>query len=144
MLSSGANVIIRSKCYHLVLSCDIIPDENTLLFDFPKNFTHSLCMKKSGKIASHMLNKQRYSFLPTMLPRQSKYRWELSRYSKWEPIITVFSIIGDQRKCIDLCRGWCALYNTVVSVKYITCQNCDAAWHWCFVWKQLHIACRFW
>jgi hypothetical protein len=43
MQSSGANVIILRKCYHLLLSCDgIIWDDNTPLFIFPENFTHSV------------------------------------------------------------------------------------------------------
>jgi hypothetical protein len=38
----GCNVIIWSYCYHLVLSCDVIIwDDNTPLFIFPGNFTHS-------------------------------------------------------------------------------------------------------
>jgi hypothetical protein len=42
MASSGANVIICIYCYHLVLSCDVIIwDDNTPLFIFPGNFTHS-------------------------------------------------------------------------------------------------------
>jgi hypothetical protein len=42
MPSSGANVIICIYCYHLVLSCDVIIwDDNTPLFIFPGNFTHS-------------------------------------------------------------------------------------------------------
>ena len=42
MPSSGANVIICIYCYHLVLSCDVIIwDDNTPLFIFPENFTHS-------------------------------------------------------------------------------------------------------
>ena len=46
MPSSGANVIICIYCYHLVLSCDVIIwDDNTPLFIFPGNFTHSyLCI----------------------------------------------------------------------------------------------------
>jgi hypothetical protein len=35
MLSSGASVIILGKCYHLVLSCDVINwDDVTPLFYF--------------------------------------------------------------------------------------------------------------
>ncbi len=38
----GANVIIWGSCYHLVLSCDVIIwDDNSPLFIFPENFTHS-------------------------------------------------------------------------------------------------------
>ncbi len=62
MLSSGANVIIWGKCYHLVLSCDIIQDENTLLVDFSWKLHSLVVYEKSGTTASHMLNKQRYSF----------------------------------------------------------------------------------
>jgi hypothetical protein len=52
MLSSGANVINVTKwsyCYHLVLSCDVIIwDDNTLLFIFPENFTHSFRTSEEG------------------------------------------------------------------------------------------------
>jgi hypothetical protein len=42
MPPSGANVIVCIYCYHLVLSCDVIIwDDNTPLFIFPGNFTHS-------------------------------------------------------------------------------------------------------
>jgi hypothetical protein len=45
MLSSGANVIILSYCYHLELMLSsganvIIWDDNTPLFIFLENFTH--------------------------------------------------------------------------------------------------------
>ncbi len=56
MLSSGAFVvIIWSKCYHLVLSCDVIIwDDNTPFFIFPGNFTHSNCkVARNEKISLH-------------------------------------------------------------------------------------------
>jgi hypothetical protein len=49
MPSSGANVIICIYCYHLVLSCDVIIwDDNTHLFIFPGNFTHSISPRDKG------------------------------------------------------------------------------------------------
>ncbi len=42
LLWYGANGVTWSLCYHLVLSCDVIIwDDNTPLFIFPENFTHS-------------------------------------------------------------------------------------------------------
>jgi hypothetical protein len=42
MLWYGAKGVIWNYCYHLVLSCDVIIwDDNTPLFIFPENFTHS-------------------------------------------------------------------------------------------------------
>ncbi len=51
MLSSGANVIIW------VLSCDVIIwDDNTPLFIFPKNFTHSRISDISVIFIEHLVN----------------------------------------------------------------------------------------
>jgi hypothetical protein len=74
MPSSGANVIICIYCYHLVLSCDVIIwDDNTPIFIFPGNFTHSVVIALFEKSYDG------------------------------EPILTVFSNIGEdvQYRCFN-------------------------------------------